>query len=98
MHPRAEQWLCLGVWRLALSQEKAQGEVLEAVGDAGLVGGPAGEGGPGAALPAPSPAPGGSPAWPWLQAAAGSHGSAESFGRLLLLILPPLPALGSTLK
>lgn len=93
MHPRAEQWLCLGVWRLALSREKAQGEVLEAVGDAGLVGGPAV-----AALPAPSPAPGGSLAWPWLQAAAGSHGSAESFGRLLLLILPPLPALGSTLK
>lgn len=33
-----EQCLCLGVWGLALSREKAHGEVLEAVGDARLVG------------------------------------------------------------
>lgn len=91
MYPRAEQCLCLGVWVLALSPEKAQGEVLEAVGDARLAG---------HSLSTASilPCPGGSLAWTWLQAAAGSHGSAESLGNFLLLILPAVPAPGGTLK
>lgn len=38
VHPRAEQCLCLGGLVVALSPEKAHGEVLEAVGDARLAG------------------------------------------------------------
>lgn len=70
---------------MALSPEKAQGEVLEAVGDARLAG-------HGLSTASIQPCLGGSLAWPWLQAAAGS------LGKFLLLVLPPVPAAGGKLK
>lgn len=82
--------LC-GGW---IFREKAQAAVLDAAGGC-QAGGTQPALAALAALPAPSPAPACSLCLP---TASGSHGNADSFGKFMLLILPPMPMSGSTLK